>query len=53
MKLCRFQHAGNTRIGLMEDIAGTSTITRTLSNFPAGVSDFASAESTNEGIAAL
>ena len=47
MKICRFQHAGQTRYGLIEDLAGSSTITRTLSNFPAGVSDFESAESTN------
>ena len=28
MKICRFQHAGNIGYGLIEEVAGTSTITR-------------------------
>ncbi len=47
MKICRFEHAGNIGYGLIEDIAGTSTITRSLNRFPAGFNDFSSAETTS------
>lgn len=46
MKICRFQHANNVGYGLMEDIAGSSTITRMLDRLPAGLSDFDSAPAT-------
>ena len=44
MKICRFEHAGNIRYGLIEEAAGTSTITRTLDRFPAGIGDFESSQ---------
>jgi 2-keto-4-pentenoate hydratase/2-oxohepta-3-ene-1,7-dioic acid hydratase in catechol pathway len=47
MKICRFQHAGNIRYGLVEDVAGTLTITRSMGDFPAGISSFDDAETTN------
>jgi 2-keto-4-pentenoate hydratase/2-oxohepta-3-ene-1,7-dioic acid hydratase in catechol pathway len=47
MKICRFQHAGNILHGLIEDVAGTSTITRTLDRFPFGIGDFDSADRGN------
>src|ERR1700756_5598282 len=47
MKICRFQHAGNIDYGLIEELAGTSTITRRLGAFPASVRDFDSAEANN------
>ena len=40
MKICRFQHAGNIGYGLIEEVAGTSTITRSLNHFPAGAQRF-------------
>jgi 2-keto-4-pentenoate hydratase/2-oxohepta-3-ene-1,7-dioic acid hydratase in catechol pathway len=47
MKICRFQHADSVRYGLIEEVAGTSTITRTLDRFPSGTSDFGSAQASN------
>jgi 2-keto-4-pentenoate hydratase/2-oxohepta-3-ene-1,7-dioic acid hydratase in catechol pathway len=47
MKICRFQHADNVRYGLIEEVAGTSTITRILDRFPAGLGDFDSAQSSS------
>jgi 2-keto-4-pentenoate hydratase/2-oxohepta-3-ene-1,7-dioic acid hydratase in catechol pathway len=47
MKICRFQHNGAVCYGLIEELAGTSTITRTLGQFPVGISDFDSAERGN------
>jgi len=46
MKICRFQHAGSVGYGLIEELAGTSTITRRLGHFPSGGSNFESAEAT-------
>ncbi len=46
MKICRFQHASHVGYGLMEDSAGSSTITRMLDRLPAGLSDFDSAPAT-------
>lgn len=40
MKICRFQDAGYIRYGLVEQVAGTSTITRTLDRLPVDVDDF-------------
>ena len=47
MRICRFQHADNVCHGLIEEVAGTSTITRTLDRLPAGVSDFDAAQVSN------
>ena len=47
MKICRFQHEGNIAYGLIEDFAGTSTITRSLDHFPAGFDDFHAAEGSS------
>ena len=47
MKICRFQHAGNTCYGLVEEAGGASTITRTIGHFPASPGDFGSAEHAN------
>ena len=53
MMICRFQHAGGARYGLVEDVAGTSTITRSLGNLPSGVRDFESAESAKIPLSAI
>ncbi len=53
MKICRFQHAGNIRYGLIEDVAGTSIITRTLDRFAGGISDFDSADRGNTPLSAV
>ncbi len=47
MKICRFQEAGNAKYGLVEDVAGISTITRTLDRLPTRVEDFESAQATS------
>lgn len=43
MKICRFQHEGKARYGLIEEVAGASVITRLVDQLPAGQSDFDSA----------
>ena len=53
MKICRFQHAGNTGHGLIEEVAGASTITRMLDRFPVAIGDFDSGESTNIPLSAV
>jgi 2-keto-4-pentenoate hydratase/2-oxohepta-3-ene-1,7-dioic acid hydratase in catechol pathway len=52
MKVCRFQQEGSVRYGLMEEVAGTSTITRTLDRFPGGIGDFNSAQALNIPVSA-
>ena len=47
MKICRFQEAGNARYGLIEEVAGISTITRTWDRLPARTEDFQSAQATS------
>jgi 2-keto-4-pentenoate hydratase/2-oxohepta-3-ene-1,7-dioic acid hydratase in catechol pathway len=44
MKVCRFEHGGKTRYGLIEEASGASTITRAQEHFPATMGDFGSAE---------
>jgi 2-keto-4-pentenoate hydratase/2-oxohepta-3-ene-1,7-dioic acid hydratase in catechol pathway len=51
MKICRFQHTGNVGYGLIEEVAGTSTITRSINRFPAGLNDFNAAAATSVALA--
>jgi len=44
MKFCRVEHSGKTVYGLIEEVAGASTIIRGLDRFPASVADFNSGE---------
>ncbi len=44
MKICRYEHEGRVSYGLIEELAGASTITRTLDALPTGLSDFDSAK---------
>ena len=53
MKICRFQHADQVGYGLIEDIAGTLTITRVLDQLPTGASDFEAAKATNIPVSAV
>jgi 2-keto-4-pentenoate hydratase/2-oxohepta-3-ene-1,7-dioic acid hydratase in catechol pathway len=47
MRYCRFEHQGAKRYGLIEDIAGGESITRTLTQAPASFSQFDRGEKTN------
>jgi len=40
MKICRFQDAAYIRYGLVEEVAGASTISRTLDRLPVDIDDF-------------
>ena len=53
MKFCRFQHSGKTGYGLIEEVAGTPTVTRILQGPPASLADFESGHATNLALDAI
>ncbi len=53
MKCCRFHYAGTTCYGLIENVAGVETITRTVSWLPERFADFERGELTNPPLAAI
>jgi len=47
MSFCRFEHESVVRYGLIEDLRGNATITRTLKSSPSAFADFERGEATN------
>ena len=53
MRYCRFEHQGAKRYGLIEDMAGGESITRTLAHAPASFAGFDRGEKTNLPLASV
>ncbi|MGA2369767.1 MAG: fumarylacetoacetate hydrolase family protein [Candidatus Korobacteraceae bacterium] len=53
MQYCRFQYQDATRYGLIEDVAGRPTITRTLGKAPQSFSDFERGEMSELQLSAI
>ena len=46
MRFCRYQHGNTTSYGLIEDVSGVATITRSVASLPRSFADFEHAEVT-------
>lgn len=53
MKFCRFQQAGKVAYGLIEDVAGTATIIRSLEDLPGSMAEFDSGDPTSVALSAV
>ncbi len=53
MKFCRFEKSGKVGYGLIEDVAGVSTITRRLDTFPSSFASFDAGEPTSMALASV